>query len=81
MYHVKSISYPPPGGLDLVVADDEEFSPDKLRANLERFYTTVAMGVLGALKHIARIRSWRETRRTALFCAVGSWLRNFFFRV
>lgn len=35
MYHVKEYPYPIPGKLDLNIADEEEFSPDKLRANLE----------------------------------------------
>lgn len=67
MYHVKSISAPVPGGLDLNIADEEEFSPDKLRANVERLYMTVIVGLLATVKHMARLRSWRETRRTACF--------------
>ena len=38
MYHVKALPEPPLGGLDLNIADEEEFSPDKLRANIERLY-------------------------------------------
>lgn len=30
-----------PGGLDLNIADEDEFSPDKLRATIERLYMTV----------------------------------------
>jgi len=41
MYHVKEMPNPPPGGLDLNIADEEEFSPDKLRSNLERLYMTI----------------------------------------
>ncbi|KAH8774822.1 hypothetical protein BGZ57DRAFT_1016413 [Hyaloscypha finlandica] len=41
MYHVKVLHEPPLGGLDLSIADAEEFSPDKLRANIERLYMTV----------------------------------------
>ena len=41
MYHVKEIPTPPPGGLDLNIAEDEEFSPDKLRSNIERLYMTI----------------------------------------
>lgn len=70
MYHVKAIPNPVPGGLDLNIADEEEFSPDKLRANLERLYMTVIIGLLATVKHIARLRSWRETRRTAWFTGV-----------
>jgi hypothetical protein len=41
MYHVKELTTAPPGGLDLNIADEEEFSPDKLRANIERLYMTI----------------------------------------
>ena len=71
MYHVKAIPNPVPGGLDLNIADEEEFSPDKLRANIERLYMTVIVGILGVVKHIGRLRSWRQTRRTAGFASVG----------
>ena len=71
MYHVKAMSGPPPGGLDLNIADEDEFSPDKLRSNVERLYMTVIIGLIGFGKHIARLRSWREPRRTAAFCAVS----------
>lgn len=56
-----------PGNLDLNIADEEEFSPDKLRANIERLYMTVIIGLMGFGKQIVRLRSWRETRRTACF--------------
>lgn len=56
--------------LDLVRAEDEDFSPDKLRATLERFYTTVALNLINGVKHIARLRSWKEQRRTSAFCTV-----------
>ncbi|RYO96734.1 hypothetical protein DL765_011504 [Monosporascus sp. GIB2] len=70
VYHVKEVVDPLPGNLDLNIAEDEEFSPDKLRANVERLYMTVLIGIMNAVKHIARIRSWKETKRTSLFCAV-----------
>jgi hypothetical protein len=41
MYHVKEITTAAPGGLDVNIADEEEFSPDKLRANIERLYMTI----------------------------------------
>lgn len=69
MYHVKAIPPPPPGGLDLNIADEDEFSPDKLRANVERLYMTVIISLIAFGKHVARLRSWREPRRTAAFCA------------
>ncbi|KAF2712250.1 hypothetical protein K504DRAFT_464328 [Pleomassaria siparia CBS 279.74] len=69
MYHVKEIPNSPPGGLDLNIADEEEFSPDKLRSNIERLYMTIGIGMMGFFKQIVRLRSWRETRRTAWFCS------------
>jgi hypothetical protein len=79
IYHVKANPYPPPGGLDLNIADDEEFSPDKMRANVERLYMTVGVGLLSACKHVARLRSWREPKRTAYFAATYfiAWLFDF----
>lgn len=76
MYHVKVIQEPPPGKLDLNIAEEEEFSPDKLRANIERLYMTIGISALGFGKHIARLRSWREPRRTGAFAAVYflAWL-------
>lgn len=75
MYHVKATNDPLLGGLDLNIVDDEEFSPDKLRSNIERLYMTVIIGMMGFGKHIARLRSWREPRRTAAFCAVSLAVR------
>ncbi|KAF4552227.1 Hypothetical protein D9617_10g072070 [Elsinoe fawcettii] len=69
MYHVKEYPHPVPGNLDLNIADEEEFSPDKLRAQLERLYMTIIIGLMGFGKQIVRLRSWRETRRTSAFCA------------
>jgi hypothetical protein len=79
MYHVKRLSEPPLGGLDLNIADEEEFSPDKLRSNIERLYMTVVVGAVGFYKHIARLRSWRERNRTITFLCVYSvaWLVDF----
>ncbi|KAL8692949.1 MAG: hypothetical protein Q9218_002126 [Villophora microphyllina] len=78
MYHVKATKAPLLGGLDLNIADEDEFSPDKLRANVERLYMTVIIGLMGFGKHIARLRSWREPRRTGAFAAVYAlaWLLN-----
>lgn len=78
-YHFKEIERPVSGRLDLNVAEEEEFSPDKLRSNIERLYMTVVIGFLSFIKHIARLRSWRETRRSAWFCAVYylAWMFDF----
>ncbi|ORY61026.1 uncharacterized protein BCR38DRAFT_526516 [Pseudomassariella vexata] len=68
MYHVREVSHVVPGNLDLNIAYEEEFSPDKLRATIERLYMTVVIGLISVVKHLARLRSWRETRRTTAFC-------------
>ncbi|RPA86457.1 hypothetical protein BJ508DRAFT_234381 [Ascobolus immersus RN42] len=57
----------PPGDLDLNISDEEEFSPDKLRSIMERIYTTIMLGSLNGIKHIMRLRSWREAQRTTYF--------------
>lgn len=77
IYHVKATNDPMLGGLDLNIVDEDDFSPDKLRANVERLYMTVIIGMMGFGKHIARLRSWREPRRTGAFCAVRSILLVF----
>jgi len=69
VYDVKAISGAVPGNLDLNIADEEVFSPDKLRASIERLYMTVIVGMMGMVKQMARLRSWREARRTGAFCA------------
>ncbi|KAI0756005.1 hypothetical protein C8Q80DRAFT_1092010 [Daedaleopsis nitida] len=69
--HVRALPTAPPRDfLDFEIADDEEFSPDKLRANLERLYMTMIVGMAAFGKHIARLRSWNEPRRTAKFGAI-----------
>lgn len=70
MYHVKALPEAPISNLDLNIADEEEFSPDKLRANVERLYMTVIVGFVQFGKHIARLRSWREENRSIAFASV-----------
>ncbi|KAE8381031.1 hypothetical protein BDV26DRAFT_279144 [Aspergillus bertholletiae] len=79
IYYVKAVPDAPLQRLDLNRAEDEHFSPDKLRATLERFYTTIVVSLTAFYKHIARLRSWRETRRTGAFCGVYflTWLLDF----
>lgn len=75
-FHVKSIETKPLANLDMNIADDEEFSPDKLRAQLERLYVTVIISLFSFWKHIVRLRSWREYQRTSVFLSVyfAGWL-------
>ncbi|KAF7131114.1 hypothetical protein CNMCM5793_004101 [Aspergillus hiratsukae] len=69
IYHVKAAANTASEDLDLNRAQDEQFPPEKLRITIERFYTSVVIGVVGFCSHIARLRSWEEPRRTAMFCA------------
>ncbi|KAL7805885.1 hypothetical protein V8C26DRAFT_417240 [Trichoderma gracile] len=76
IFEVRSIDAAPLADLDMNVAEDDAFSPDKMRATLERFYMTVVVSLVSLWKHIARLRSWRERKRTASFLAVYTvaWL-------
>ncbi|KAL6898585.1 hypothetical protein GGI43DRAFT_384875 [Trichoderma evansii] len=76
IFEVKSIDTVPLADLDMNIAENDVFSPEKLRAQLERLYMTIAVSVICLWKHIVRLRSWRETKRTAVFLAVYSiaWL-------
>ena len=56
--------------LDLNRVEDEVFPPEKLRMTIERFYTSVVVGVTEFFRHVARLRSWRERGRTLMACAV-----------
>jgi hypothetical protein len=76
VFHVKAIDERPLADLDMNIADDEEFSPEKLRAQLERLYMVVLVNLFAFYKHIIRLRSWREQKRSAVFLAVYAfaWL-------
>ncbi|UZJ52677.1 hypothetical protein CBS101457_001997 [Exobasidium rhododendri] len=66
-YHAKKLEEEPQGGIDMNIADKDAFTPDKLRSTLERIYMSVGLGGAAFFKHIARVRSWKEYRRTSLF--------------
>lgn len=76
VFQVRRIEEPPLADLDMNIADDEDFSPEKLRAQLERLYMIVIVGLFSFWKHIVRLRSWREHQRTSAFLAVYTvaWL-------
>ncbi|KAH9911283.1 uncharacterized protein BXZ73DRAFT_93459 [Epithele typhae] len=73
--HARAEPHIPPNTLDLESAPNEIITPDKLRATLERMYVTIAVGGAATFKHLARLRSWNEPRRTAGFCVAyfTSW--------
>ncbi|KAJ6111449.1 hypothetical protein N7523_007510, partial [Penicillium sp. IBT 18751x] len=76
IYHVKAVPDAQARDIDLNRADDEQFPPEKLRMTVERFYTSVVVGLTEFFRHVGRLRSWKEPVRTSIFCGVyfTSWL-------
>lgn len=72
IYHVKAVQDATSQDLDLNRAADEQFPPEKLRMTIERFYTSVVVGLTEFVRHVGRLRSWREPGRTFAFTLVSS---------
>ncbi|CZT21891.1 uncharacterized protein RCC_07757 [Ramularia collo-cygni] len=70
VFSVKHTPRVSPDGLDLDASPDQDFSPNKMRAQLERLYMGIIIGSLAFVKHISRLRSWNEKTRTGVFCSV-----------
>ncbi|KAJ5560575.1 hypothetical protein N7513_002974 [Penicillium frequentans] len=70
IYHVRAVEDSKSQKLDLNRVEVERFPPEKLRITLERFYTSVVVGVIEFFRHITRLRSWKESGRTTVFCIV-----------
>lgn len=70
IYHVRAVEDSKSQKLDLNRVEIERFPPEKLRITLERFYTSVVVGVIEFFRHITRLRSWKESGRTTVFCIV-----------
>ncbi|KAI3242748.1 hypothetical protein DTO012A9_567 [Penicillium roqueforti] len=68
IYHVKAVRDTAALNLDLNRTENEKFPPEKLRMTLERFYISVVVGVTEFIRHITRLRSWKEPARTTMFC-------------
>ncbi|EST06211.1 Protein of unknown function DUF3292 [Kalmanozyma brasiliensis GHG001] len=75
-YRVKALENKSNRDFDMYISKDEEFQPDKLKATFERIYVNVVVGVVSFIQHIARLRSWSEPKRTALFMIVyiAAWV-------
>ncbi|KAJ5256735.1 hypothetical protein N7478_012839 [Penicillium angulare] len=75
IYHVRAVQDTKAQSLDLNRVDNERFPPEKLRITIERFYTSVVVGVVEFFRHITRLRSWENPNRTFVFCLVycASW--------
>jgi hypothetical protein len=56
-----------PGGLDLNIADEDEFSPDKLRSTIERLYMTVVSARIDLSKLVLVYRARRVCKARCSF--------------
>ncbi|KAF5656326.1 hypothetical protein FCIRC_13704 [Fusarium circinatum] len=79
IFHLKHTPNYPEHEMDFNVAEEEQFSPNKLRAQIERLYMGAILGFIVFRQHLSRLQSWREPRRTTCFCLVylGAWYFNF----
>jgi len=76
VFSVEAVSPYVARGLDLNDAWSDEYATDKLTLHLQRLYLSVVLGFASFGKHVSRLRSWKETKRTSAFCAVYflAWL-------
>ena len=70
VFDVKAVPSSLSRGLDLIEAWDDTHSTDKMTLHLQRGYLSIVLSLASLLKQISRLRSWKETRRTAAFCLV-----------
>jgi hypothetical protein len=57
-------------GLDLNDAWSQDHVEEKVALHLQRVYLAVVLGIASLGKQISRLRSWKETGRTSILCAV-----------
>ncbi|KAL9568996.1 hypothetical protein ACKAV7_006863 [Fusarium commune] len=79
IFHLKYAPDHPEDEMDFNVAEEEQFSPNKLRAQIERLYMGAIHGFIMLRQHLSRLQSWREPRRTSCFCLVylAAWYLDF----
>ena len=63
-------------GLDLNESWSDQYLADKLTLHLQRLYLSVILGIASFVKQVSRLRSWKETRRTGIFCGVSFVTRD-----
>ncbi|THV43998.1 hypothetical protein BGAL_0773g00030 [Botrytis galanthina] len=68
VFDVRAVDLEVSRGLDLNDAWSDEHAADKATLHLERMYLSMILGFASLGKHVARLRSWKETRRTSIFC-------------
>lgn len=78
VFDVRSVPMDVTSGLDLNESWAPDYATEKIPLQLQRLYLTLALGIASLIRQMARLRSWRETRRTAAFCAAYTlaWLLN-----
>ncbi|EKD20123.1 hypothetical protein MBM_02075 [Drepanopeziza brunnea f. sp. 'multigermtubi' MB_m1] len=73
---VFAVSSVPPsitqGRLDLEESWSDEYASDKITLNLQRLYLNTVLELASFGKQVSRLRSWKETPRTSVFCAMYS---------
>ncbi|KAJ5612040.1 hypothetical protein N7510_005234 [Penicillium lagena] len=76
VFDVKAVPIGIASGLDLNDAWSQDHTTDKVSLHLQRVYLTMILGIASLGKHVSRLRSWKETRRTSAFCAIyfSAWL-------
>ncbi|CVK99281.1 uncharacterized protein FMAN_02143 [Fusarium mangiferae] len=79
VFHLKHAPNHPEAEMDFNVTEEEQFSPNKLRAQIERLYMGAILGFIMFRQHLSRLQSWREPRRTSCFCLayLSAWYFNF----
>ncbi|KAJ5935933.1 hypothetical protein N7454_005231 [Penicillium verhagenii] len=81
VFDVKALPVESAMGLDLNDAWSQDHAADKMALHLQRFYLTWVLGLASIVKHISRLRSWKEACRTSVFCTIyfAAWLFDLLF--
>ncbi|KAI9732272.1 MAG: hypothetical protein M1818_007591 [Claussenomyces sp. TS43310] len=76
VFDVRAVPEGTMSGLDLTEAWNDEHGSDKMTLHLQRAYLTIVLGLASFGKQMSRLRSWKETRRTTIFCLtyLTAWL-------
>ncbi|KAJ5633298.1 hypothetical protein N7490_009637 [Penicillium lividum] len=65
---VKAVPIVNASGLDLNNAWSQDHAGDKVALHLQRLYLSGVLGIASLWKQISRLRSWKETLHTSIFC-------------
>ncbi|KAG9240270.1 hypothetical protein BJ878DRAFT_304250 [Calycina marina] len=76
VFDVRSVPASIARGLDLNEAWADDHATDKMTMHLERAYIAIFLNLASFGKQVARVRSWKERRRTLTFCIAyfAAWL-------